>query len=610
MIYDAFLQLALLAISLACYVLLFWLALTVALTAERRGWGLAFTCAALVLAGLFFVFHAILVSQGLENVYVAALSQWPLGWMFGCALTLCWYGVTLWYAGFWEKPDSLLRRRHRALLVLAVLGGAVVAGSLLLADPLPIHMPRLAAGAPAWSAVARWSLPTGLYPLFATGCVLLALDALRFTVPSARPMGDIAHRRARPWLVGTSLVLLLVGLAVTGAMLTLLVAPGRGEAEYEAAGFASLLATGDLLASGLILVGVLFLGQAVASYELFTGRALPRQGLRSNWWGAVVLAFALGGTMALAVTLALPPVFVALLGCGAASALYAVYNRQTYVEHERHLATLRPLVASERTYDAIFGPASPALDATTPFRALCGEVLGVRLAYLAAQGPLAALLGQPLSYPDKAPDLPGLVDLASRCDSPRSLQLAVDPTLFGGARWAVPLWGAQGLVGVFLLGEKADGSLFAQEELEVARAGGERLVDLLATAQMARRLAELQRSHLAETQVADQRTRRLLHDHILPELHEVLLGLSATAGGGPSLAAAERLAGVHRQLSNLLRDLPRTAAAPEVARRGLVEALRLLAVEEMAAAFTEVHWSAGPEAAALAGKATPLRAEV
>ena len=53
--------------------------------------------------------------------------------------------------------------------------------------------------------------------------------------------------------------------------------------------------------------------------------------------------------------------------------------------------------------------------------------------------------------------------------NPQQLCLALDPQSFGGAVWAIPLWSARGLIGSLLLGEKRDGSLYTQEEIEIAR---------------------------------------------------------------------------------------------------------------------------------------------
>jgi two-component sensor histidine kinase len=68
--------------------------------------------------------------------------------------------------------------------------------------------------------------------------------------------------------------------------------------------------------------------------------------------------------------------------------------------------------------------------------------------------------------------------------------------------WLVPLWSGRGLLGLLFLGEKSAGGLYSQEELEIARASGERYLDTLACARMAQRLALLQRQRLAETRAA------------------------------------------------------------------------------------------------------------
>ncbi len=131
------------------------------------------------------------------------------------------------------------------------------------------------------------------------------------------------------------------------------------------------------------------------------------------------------------------------------------------------------------------------------------------------------------------------------------LSLPLDPAAHAGAVWAVPLWSARGLLGLLLLGEKSDGGLYAQEEIELARAGGERLLDSLAATSLAQRLMALQRQRFIETQVLDQQSRRTLHDEILPSLHAAMLSLSAEHA-----EAVTQLTDVHRRVSALLREMP------------------------------------------------------
>lgn len=46
------------------------------------------------------------------------------------------------------------------------------------------------------------------YPVYMVACIMLAVDSLRRPAKSERFMGDIARRRAYPWLLAASLILL------------------------------------------------------------------------------------------------------------------------------------------------------------------------------------------------------------------------------------------------------------------------------------------------------------------------------------------------------------------------------------------------------------------
>jgi signal transduction histidine kinase len=198
------------------------------------------------------------------------------------------------------------------------------------------------------------------------------------------------------------------------------------------------------------------------------------------------------------------------------------------------------------------------------------------------------------------------------------MYLPLDPARWDGAVWAVPLWSERGLIGVMLLGEKLDEGLFAQEEIEIARATGERLIDAQASAQMAQRLMALQRQRLAESQVLDRRARRVLHDDVLPLLHTAMLALMSSDGRKPGDGLASQqpaqpsidlLADAHHRISDLLREMPPTVA-PDIARLGLVKALRKAVEEDFAGAFDSVEWHVDPAVTDALSDISPLSAEV
>jgi signal transduction histidine kinase len=236
-------------------------------------------------------------------------------------------------------------------------------------------------------------------------------------------------------------------------------------------------------------------------------------------------------------------------------------------------------------------------------------VLSARSAGLAAAGPLAALV-PPLAYPDpRAAPAPAALaaspEAAAWFEAPQTLCYPLDPERHGGFVWAVPLWSEHGPVGLLLLGDKVDGGLYTQEEIEIARAGGERLIDTRASAEMAQRLMALQRQRLAESQVIEGRARRVLHDDVLPELHAALLALP---GNGGAARPADLLQSAHRRIASLLREMP-GAAAPAVARLGLFGALRQAVEDELGEAFEEVAWAIEPGAESQARGLPPLTAE-
>jgi signal transduction histidine kinase len=285
---------------------------------------------------------------------------------------------------------------------------------------------------------------------------------------------------------------------------------------------------------------------------------------------------------------------------------YALFSWRSYAERDRYIELLRPFVASHGLYEDISQPsAAEEVDLQTPFHALCKDVLGVKVAYLAAMGPLAPLVGSPIAFPEGVDVPPMPLEGIGMAEGPRSMFVQVDSRKFGGALWAVPLWSERGLIGVLLLGEKRDGGLYTQEEIEIAREVGERLIDTQASAELAQRLMLLQRQRMAESQVIDNRTRRVLHDDVLPRLHAAMLGLGPEA----SPQAITTLADAHKLISNLLREMP-SAGMPEVKRMGVVGALQRAVDEEFSGAFDEVTWDVGPDVTKKVQAVPPVSAEV
>lgn len=587
---------AILAISLFNAILLAWLGLTVLLNSDRRRWGIWVAGGGMLLGAAFFTSHTALLGLGLLNLgWDTLIFWWSVGLLSAIALPFLWYVIMLWYAGFWEDADSDLRRRHKPwLLITLVILVVGIVGIISAAVSLGIESPRFG----SWFMFLRHSGSGTLllvlgFSFYMLMSILLSLDALRKPGPSARVMGRLARRRARPWLAGASVALFFVAVIVAATLFWVGQQSQQVLLSEVYLSMGPLLAFLDLIVSALIGLVIIFLGQAIVAYEIFTGKSLPRRGLSRQWGWALILAGSISGLTAAAVTLAIRSIYGLLLAALLMTLFFVLVSWRSYVERERLIRNLRPFVASQGLYERLLKPMETVeIDLKAPFNALCRDVLDAKRAYLAALGAMAALVEKPLIYPYGADmRLPDLQALLQQFNGARLEPLPIDPGQYGGAVWAVPLWGDSGLTGVLLLGEKRGKGLYTQEEMEIAAVTGERLIDTLAGAELSQRLMRLQREHMAQTQVVDQQTRRVLHDEILPDLHAAMIGLSRgqnnDAGTYEELLAL--LSGTHRQISDLLHELP-AASSPEVERLGLLPALRRTVEVDYSPSFDVVRW--------------------
>jgi signal transduction histidine kinase len=587
---------ALLAISLFNIVVLLWLGLTVLLNARRRSWGVGLGAAGLLAGALFFISHTAFMVRTASGDPRALTTWWPLGWVALIFAPFAWYLGILWYTGYWEERTSSLRRRHRPLLVSASL--------LALAQVVTVGMSAPLRSRTYLSALyfvtepAAFGIPplVLIYPVFAFLCISSSYGALRRPGAAVLSFQQPALVRAQPWLRAATLALLAVSVMMLSLLVSLLIYARQGSlrAVLEQPLLEAYLL--DLVISVPITAAVVLTGQAIVAHEVFTRRPLPRRGLRRQWKEAIGLAMSFGLAAGAGYAVGLHLIYIVLVATILVGLTLAFFGWRSHREQSWLMRRLRPFIASEHVFEALLEPGGERRgEGNEPLASLCRDVLGARSAWLAATGSLSSLIERPLSYPEGLGGCPDVQEVLSRCPTAEVIGVALDPARWKGAVWGVPLWSSRGQIGVLLLGEKEDGGLYAEEEVEIARATGERLLNTLAGANLARRVMSLQRQRLMEAQVLDQQSRRCLHDEVLPELHAAMLALSAGPGEEKTLKeVVAELGEVHKRISSLVRAMP-SGAGPRAAA-GLVAALRELVQAEYSGHFEKVRWEVDPGA--------------
>ena len=576
---------AIMAVSLFNTILLIWLGLTVLLNAECRTWGLWLAGGVILLGGVFFMIHTIILGHGLNTFGRSIDFWWRVGWVPVVTIPYVWYVVVLWYSGFWDRFGAKLNRRHYPWFVGTTVLAACIIILLIFANPFSSFVQITQLSLTATPSLGGIPVLILIYPLYILLCLILSVDVLRHPAPSERIMGDLARRRARPWLVGAAITQIVVSLLV-GWVRFWVISQTR-QPIYDST-MGTIIALFDLVIASLIALAVIFLGQAITSYEIFTGKALPRHGLFRYWQRAIILASGFAIIVSLSLSLNLNPIYSVVLSALLMTVFYALLSWRNFTERQYFIDQLRPFVTSQRVYDQLVAASPIDVEIDRPFTVLCQDVLRTRHAYLVAQGPLAPLVGDPLIFSeDQVPRSPDLEGLLGPWISPEHICVPLPQTTDGDWRWLVPLWSERGLIGILILGPKQDGSLYALEEIEIARTVGERLIDMRASTEIAQRLMALQRQRLAESQIVDRRTRRVLHDEVLPHLHAALLSLSTS--NEQHHDAIDALSSAHRQIADLLRDLP-IVTASEVSDLGLIVALQKTIENEFSGAFDQVIW--------------------
>jgi signal transduction histidine kinase len=596
---NFFLDWAILSVSLINTILLLWLGLTVLLNAENRNWGVWLTGGGFLLGAAFFLSHSIILGYGFNYFNWGINFWWRFGWIPVILAPFAWYVVMLWYSGYWEGKYSRVYKRHRVWFISIILITISMIALLSFANPLPSISQVALLDISASPSIFGIPIIILFYPFYILLCIGLALDALQHPGPTERVMGEQARYRARPWLFGATLVLLFVSILVGFTMFWVVLNTRQYRLD---ANLPVNIAWFDLVIATLITTAVIFTGQAVVSYEVFTGKVLPSRGLMRYWQRAIILAVGYGTAVSFTLQLNIQPIYSLVLSTFLMIVFYALLSWRAYKDREQIIANLRPFINRSQSYAQLVAPNTTQMKSDRSavietFQFTCKDILDTELACLIPVGPLAPLFGDPLSFPGDL-EITALNTswLLSDFQEFRSMFVPLDPREFSGAVWAISLWNENGLCGFILLGKKRGGGVYTQEEISFAQSTGERLIDSQASSELAKRLMALQRRQFVESQVIDQNTRRTMHDDILPKLHSVILLLSReSAEKKNTVKESMKLLGeIHHQISDLLHVLPSVQSGKIPAAR-LIASLQQVIQGELKNVFNEVIWEIEPD---------------
>jgi signal transduction histidine kinase len=583
------------AVSLFNTVLLLWLGLTVLLTGDRRKPATIAGGVGLLLGALFFMGHTLLIAHTVDFFGFGVNIVWRVMWFVAVIAPYFWGLAIFYYSG-----DLAAGRWVRRILTAAMLFMVL---SLFLIFPLPSFVEFLLA--PSLAPVVAW-----LYVPYLFLCFVLPLIALR-RPPAHNALWRDPFRRARPWLIAaaTMLTLAVIAFAYTAYSIVPRAIPVYTISENEL----REIYFADELVAGFIGLSIIFLGRAVLSNSVLTERLQGGSGLFARWRNVVGVAIVGSLFVALLYNLNIRPIYSVLLTVILAVMAYALFNWRQYVEHQEFMRRLNPFVTSLHLHERLLtDDAGNERESRELFTALCRDALRADHACLLFEGSI----GGPREQQRIDYRWPADQDTLMQAPLPH----AIDWSRLDADHWVYPLSDSRGAIGRLILGPKLDGSEYNVQELQVASACAERILDALAGEELARVAVSLLRQRIAQVQVMSAQHKRMLHDEVLPQIHLALLRVEALRSVGrdsipPNVSepqldeAITALTQAHRRIADLVREMS-NAVPTRLESEGLAAALHSALDHDFRDNFDRIEWQADPAAVERARRLPLFASEV
>jgi signal transduction histidine kinase len=646
--------LALFTIALSVFSLItfFWLGLTVLLIGNRGSNVTWIGGVGLLLGAVFFLCHGALVGAGVPLGASPTDFWWHLAWIPGFAAPFFWAAVGVHYAGL---TGAFQRLRQPVLLLVGALGGLTALLALvnwpvishygdfirLLGNSLQFHGQAGSLPVAASPALPMLGIAFVFYVAVCACLPWASLIRRRLRPAAIKAESSGVHApsallwdaadawsQARPALLIASICMMCAGgvaalIGVVAAFaahnaLPAAVSSGLpiGVPPSPPGHVPLVLVAADLCVQVSLAVLGLVIGWSVVRQGVLIERRLPQHGFFSHWRGTVAVASILAAVVAGMDAIepdALPNLLVLV---AVVTATYALFTRQSYGEHDRLLAQMRPFIASLTTGHAGWlstDPGEVERNVEALFTSLCRDVLG------ASRGRLSLTAGRiHRTFTYTAP-AEALADAAT------------------AREWVLPVSDERGVVARLALGPRTDGAGYTSADFEVASACGQRILDAVGEFTAAQAVASLARRRGLEAELSAALPRRVLHDDVLPRLHLAMLRLEAlrsrvavpALSGAPAEAdsitstdatptaadtrvelgdVVRELGHAHHDLAALMRAAP--AANPRRLEHGLAGALRSSLDGEFRGTFDILDWKVSPGATAAADTLPPIVADL
>lgn len=690
---DHLVQTLVLALSIFNLVTFLWLAVTVWLNGDRHTSIARLGVVGLGFSALFFFIHALLVSEPLAQTseLVSQEFLWRLIWLPALSVPYIWFAIGLHYAALindnWRqrRPLLLITSGMLALLILLLLvfyqstftfggmlrllayGEPFEAGSAGPFSP-SVFLPVLFLCYVTFCAIGPWFTPGRISRVMRA--LWQTTIEMQFTASkSGQPMPSLRHtladafwddptdvelleepalswHLARPGLFFAAI--LMVGLTTTLGILGIwsladwFALQKRHNLPSTILPLDAIplnLLVLDTLATGAVALIILLVGYSIVRHGILIERPLARRGFFEQWRGIVIVATAVALFIALLVTFTHSDLGALLLITSLATAVYALFTWSSYSAHDRYIALLGPFLRSTNVRHWLnIDQQKTEQGLEDLFFHLCQDVLAVQCARLTI---IAGSVRRSFSYrwPVEAGEqflytVPKFAAKKEHSDAlvmVRSAPTRVRMTIDGQPMvcWMLPIYDELGLVAMLYLGPRQDGAAFTDEDMDLAHACGQRILDTLADHEAMQAVAGLLRRRIVDVKLLGAQHRRILHDDILPQMHLALLRLETlrtymrsnastastslqerTANSDAPAAemvldeAVDMISDAHRGLAAMMR-----ATAPSAPHRlehdGLVNAIHTMLAQDFQHSFDEVVWDVSEETARCIDEVTP-----